>query len=257
MSNTEITASGARANPSRTYKILSPAAWELIRAGYLGGETARALAERYGTTEHAIRRRAWKEKWTKRDYAEALQARGLEPPPRAQPRNIAERFAAMVRPPANASPELRVSAAELERQALQRLSEALQNGRATDAKALAALAEQLGRRAAFERAVADTSDGGEAMRAEIVEMVFANAAYVASTMVHAPALTPSVFSALAAAWRRKHLAEDEWDAAAAAARMAEAEADYLSGAWMAGTPDYVREKLEVAWLKVRRALDAK
>ncbi|MBK8545020.1 MAG: hypothetical protein IPL62_16645 [Caulobacteraceae bacterium] len=58
------------------YKIAGPATWELIRAAYLGGDSARALAERFGVSEHAIRKRITVEKWSKRDYAAALEARG-------------------------------------------------------------------------------------------------------------------------------------------------------------------------------------
>ena len=57
------------------YKIAGPATWELIRAAYLGGDSARALAERFGVSEHAIRKRISVEKWTKREYAAALEAR--------------------------------------------------------------------------------------------------------------------------------------------------------------------------------------
>ena len=59
------------------YKIAGPATWELIRAAYLGGESAWALAERFGVSEHAIRERISVEKWTKHDYALALEARGV------------------------------------------------------------------------------------------------------------------------------------------------------------------------------------
>ena len=48
------------------YKIAGPATWELIRAAYLGGDSARSLAERFGVSEHAIRKRITVEGWTKR-----------------------------------------------------------------------------------------------------------------------------------------------------------------------------------------------
>ena len=47
----------------------------MISAAYLGGESATTLAERFGVSTHAIRKRIWVEKWTKRDYAAALEAR--------------------------------------------------------------------------------------------------------------------------------------------------------------------------------------
>ena len=61
----------------QTYKIAGPATWELIRAAYLAGKSATTLAERFGVSTHAIRKRITVEKWTKRDYAAALEARGV------------------------------------------------------------------------------------------------------------------------------------------------------------------------------------
>ena len=174
-------------DPRQTYKIAGPATWELIRAGYLAGDSARALAERYGVSEHAIRKRITTERWTKRDYAAALEARGLPAPARSRTLNVAERFAAQYAPPP-ASPEpehpfmalvaaLKQASAvaedahegardaeaarppleqaeDLERRALAQAAAAVLKGRASDAKALGALAEQMRKRVADEKEAA-------------------------------------------------------------------------------------------------------
>jgi len=72
------------------YKIAGAATWELIRAAYLGGESAPALAERFGVNVHGIRKRITKEGWTKRDYAAALEARGVTPSAKPKPNFIEE-----------------------------------------------------------------------------------------------------------------------------------------------------------------------
>jgi hypothetical protein len=174
--------------PRQTYKIAGAATWELIRAGYLAGDSARALAERYGVSEHAIRKRITIERWTKRDYAAALEARGLPArEPRSKTLNEAERFAAQyVAAPAPPEPEhpfmelvaaLKQASAvaedahehardaeaarppleqaeDLERRALAQAAAAVLKGRASDAKALGALAEQMRKRVADEKEAA-------------------------------------------------------------------------------------------------------
>lgn len=147
------------------YKIAGPQTWELVRAAYLNGDAARVVAERYGVTVPAIRRRACKEKWTKRDLAAALEARGIAPPPPPAapdyieahiPRAIereaedAARAAQM-----NALVEQLVSdgdasgiAAALERRALAQASAAMVQGRSKEAASLAALAEMMRKRVA-------------------------------------------------------------------------------------------------------------
>lgn len=169
------------------YKIAGPATWELIRAAYLAGESAPALAERFHVSIHAIRRRATIEKWTKRAYAAALEARGLPPPPKRPPVNVAERFAQNYAPPsappepehpfaelvaalkeasaaaegvrtraldaASAQPAAE-QAADLERRALAQAGVALERGKPGDAKALAAVAEHMRKRVAEDESKA-------------------------------------------------------------------------------------------------------
>lgn len=147
------------------YKIAGPQTWELVRAAYLNGEAARVVAERYGVTVPAIRRRAWKEKWTKRDLAAALEARGIAPPPPpAAPDYIEAHIPrAVERQAEDAAREAEMNAlveqiaseedasgiaAALERRALAQASAAMVQGRSKEAASLAALAEMMRKRAA-------------------------------------------------------------------------------------------------------------
>jgi transposase len=147
------------------YKIAGPATWELIRAAYLGGESARALAERFGVSEHAIRKRISVEKWTKRDYAAALEARGVVRE-KQKPNFIEEgvlreemRVAAEAREASAREAELSALveqiasqddaagiAAALERRALAQASAAMVQGRSKEAQALASMAEMMRKR---------------------------------------------------------------------------------------------------------------
>ncbi|WP_439477328.1 hypothetical protein [Brevundimonas sp.] len=56
------------------YKIRGKRTWTLIRERYLAGESAPRLAEVFDVTEAAIRARARRQGWTKRDMAEAMAA---------------------------------------------------------------------------------------------------------------------------------------------------------------------------------------
>lgn len=59
----------------------SETVWALVRRGYLAGETARVLAERYGPSRHTIHKRAQQKGWTKKALKEAQDAEPLRPPP--------------------------------------------------------------------------------------------------------------------------------------------------------------------------------
>ncbi|MDY6925266.1 MAG: hypothetical protein SWI22_15055, partial [Pseudomonadota bacterium] len=68
-----------RRNP---YRIRADRVWALIRPRYLRGESAARLAEVFGVTEYAIRKRIWREGWSKRSLAEA-EAAGMPEPEEA------------------------------------------------------------------------------------------------------------------------------------------------------------------------------
>ena len=328
----------------QSYKIAGPATWELIRAAYLGGESATALAERFGVSTHAIRKRITVEKWTKRDYAAALEARGVsreKPKPNyieegvvreemrvaAEAREVREASAREAEMSAlidqiAAEEEAANIAAALERRALAQASAAMVQGRSKEAAALASMAEMMRRRAAAgpvsvvpppplpqalhpdetltipataeeleQRAMAQAhaalreGRAGDAKafmalaeqarkRVEVAEtareaeqeavylrqaeaddmacFIFSKAAYIANAMVHAPSHAPAAFQGLVKLWREKNLGEGEADAERAAAKLAEAQAAYLDGRFEETLPDYVREKMREDW-KARRA----
>ena len=61
----------AKTKTRAPYRYHSDKVWALIRARYLEGQSARALAEAFGATVAAIRARIWREGWSKRALAEA------------------------------------------------------------------------------------------------------------------------------------------------------------------------------------------
>ena len=98
-----------RAKPTSTYHKASPRTWELIRAAYLSGLSAPALAARFGVSVGAIRKRAGRDGWTKAAYAGGLNGpgpfggSGPEPPPGVPPAapepDAWARLAAVLSPP--------------------------------------------------------------------------------------------------------------------------------------------------------------
>ena len=66
-------------SPRNPYAMVTPESWELIRGAYLSGQSASVVAARFGTTVHAIRKKAGREGWTKLAYARAKEANGAGP----------------------------------------------------------------------------------------------------------------------------------------------------------------------------------
>lgn len=68
--------------PTTRYRTASPETWSLIRGAYLSGLSAPSVGARFGVSVGAIRKRAAREGWTKRDYAAraAPWPGGLPPP---------------------------------------------------------------------------------------------------------------------------------------------------------------------------------
>ncbi len=244
------------------YRFVGPATWDLIRAAYLAGESAPALAERYGVSTHAIRKRATQGHWTKRDYAAALEARGIEAPkPSGAKLNIAERYAANFTPrePAPVSAEPAAEVADmLEQRALVQVGEALAKGRAADAKSLAALAEQMRKRAAEERqalaAKVEQEQLGAEQREHQVMELFGRVAQLALALLHQPTAAPAVFLRQIKRWREINLGEGEADAEARAAKIAASHAHYLSGAVENTMPEDVRAYMSQRWEETRARL---
>ena len=227
-------------NPERPpYKIAGPATWELIRAAYLGGESARVLAERFGVGKSAIRKRITTEKWSKRDYAAALEARGVGSLHKPDALGIAGRFAENYTLPdaparaadAFAEQPAAEAAAVLERRALAQVDAALAKGRAGDAKTLVNVADLMRKRAAEEKGAAESAASAASDKAQAVEMslaqAFRYAAYLAWHMVHNPAGAPAIFEGLIAEWRREVFGEGDDESLARARENAKHAQRYL------------------------------
>jgi len=118
----------SNAKPTTTYVTAAPATWELIRAAYLSGLSAPAVAARFGVSVSALRQRARRKGWTK-----AAQARARAPEP--APSHVVGLDAAL--PPLRFDPEVAA------RQALAQAVEALRQGRAHEARALARAAREI------------------------------------------------------------------------------------------------------------------
>ncbi len=327
------------------YKIAGPATWELIRAAYLGGESARALAERFGVSEHAIRKRITVEKWSKREYAAALEARGVvrekqksnfieegvlreemrvaaearEASAREaevsalveqiasqddaagiaaalERRALAQASAAMVQgrskeaqalasmaemmrkrvvaasaplpaapresfAPPRESVDVEASPGDLEQRALAQADAALRQGRAGDAKAFMALADQMRKRTESADAARVAEEEEERVSQEEAEQqicnLFCKAAFIANAMVHAPMQAPQAFVGLIKLWREQNLGEGEADAERAALKVAESQAAYLEGRFEDTLPEFVRARLQQAWNERRAAMEGK
>lgn len=59
-----------RRPPVQTYRKVSAETWDLARAAYVGGQSARSVCERFGLGEANLRKKARLEGWTKRDWAD-------------------------------------------------------------------------------------------------------------------------------------------------------------------------------------------
>lgn len=233
------------------------------------------------------------ERWTKRDYAAALEARGLPPPEKPQPLNVAERFASHhVPPPAPATEEAHPfmelveqlkqanahveaarsrasdalmdaprseTAAALEKRALAQVSDALARGRPGDAKVLAALAEQMRRLAKVEAEVASGDEDKARKIAEAqeeqIQWMFGMAAWLACAMVFQPCSAPVGFLVMVKRWREINLGEGEQTAEAKARVLAEAKDQFLNGQWEENLPEDARAYLKHKWEDMRERLE--
>jgi hypothetical protein len=145
-------------DPQPTWFRLSPESWAMIRAEYLNGATARALAKKYRVSPTSIYRHACQEGWTKEKMAEAVSRKSVaDAEQKAADETAANRqreaemntLAEQIASGENASG----IAAALERQALAQASVAMLQGRSKEAASLAALAEMMRKRVAAAAAV--------------------------------------------------------------------------------------------------------
>jgi hypothetical protein len=204
---------------------LSAETWDEICAQYAAGATARALAEKYGTSITSVYRHVVRSNMTKAKASDGA-ARARADAAEAWDEEEAAAEAAYVQRVALMSTSALTQ--HLERVSLNLLAEMLSTRRIADARALVAVMEALSRRALMERAHEEAMAGREshdvraAKEREAVDR-FRVALHIAHHMLHDPENAPGIFVDLIAEWRRRELGEGD-EAAIARARKDAAEA---------------------------------
>jgi hypothetical protein len=149
-----------KAKPRTTYKLVSPDSWRLIRAAYLSGLSAPTVAARFDISVGALRKRAAREGWTKRDFLASAppnmaqvhdnvshsESRAADLRQVSDVRTIQERIVERVYAAADLGlPRHTPPPAAVGRKALQLASRALSQDRPRDALAHAKAAEAIAR----------------------------------------------------------------------------------------------------------------
>ena len=152
--------------PRTRYVSASPETWSLIRGAYLSGLSAPAVAARFGVSVTAIRKRAGREGWTKRELAAratpwmapaAAAPAGPAPEPGADGPVTEEQVLDRWRAPVQVHP------VDLARKALAGAAHALKAGEGLNALRLARAASEIARLdAVLEYAAADIARDEEA-----------------------------------------------------------------------------------------------
>jgi hypothetical protein len=211
-------------NRSRWVK-LSAETWGDICAQYAAGATARALAEKYGTSITSVYRHVVRAGLTKAKASDGI-ARALAEQAEEEEAREAAHVAEYVERVALMSTS--ALTLHLERVSLNLLAEMLSQSRIADARALVVVMEALSRRALMEAAHAsamaarETVDERAAKEKEAVDR-FRVAAHIAHHMLRDPDNAPAIYVDLIAEWRRAELGEGE-EAAIAHARREAAQA---------------------------------
>ncbi|HZW16824.1 MAG TPA: hypothetical protein VFF66_11310 [Brevundimonas sp.] len=144
--------------PNTRYVTASPETWSLIRGAYLSGLSAPTVAARFGVSETALRRRARREGWTKRDFAARATPWPLgRTPPMGVPGGPAGVLAAPNLPPDPDAPlteddivaawssPIQIRPNDLARRTLAAAAEAVRGGRGLTALRLARAASEIAR----------------------------------------------------------------------------------------------------------------
>lgn len=144
--------------PHTRYVTASPETWSLIRGAYLSGLSAPTVAARFGVSETALRRRARREGWTKRDFAARATPWPLgRTPPMGAPSGSAFAPAAPGLPPDPDAPlteddvvaawssPIQIRPNDLARRTLAAAAEAVKGGRGLTALRLARAASEIAR----------------------------------------------------------------------------------------------------------------
>jgi hypothetical protein len=196
---------------------LSAETWDQICAQYAEGATARALAEKYGTSITSVYRQVVRAGMTKEKAGDAAARALAAEMEEADAREAAATAAYVERIALMSDSALTL---HLERVCLNLLAELLSRQRVADARALVVVMEALSRRAesgrAGDEAQAESADARAAKEEEALDR-FRVAMHIAHHMLHDPENAPGIFVGLIAEWRRAELGEGD-EAAIARAR---------------------------------------
>ena len=136
-----------KAHPTTRYVTAGAETWSLIRGAYLSGLSAPTVAARFGISVTALRKRAGREGWTKRRFADA--ASGPQPAHHAAPPPPTGRAGS--RPPTEAEvveacfEPMHIAPTDLARRALANAAHALKAGEGLKAVRLARAAGEIAR----------------------------------------------------------------------------------------------------------------
>jgi len=202
-----------KAKPKTSYVTASPATWELIRAAYLSGQSAATVAARFGVSVGALRKRAGREGWTKRDFTAAgglfVGPQGLGPAPAAAAAPPSGDSAALAALHARALPPQRRSALSVARMAVNQAAEGLMAGDADAALRHVRAAEAIVRLEAIFAAKEDWGEEiedareDEARQSALDEFVFQLAGELAGLLVTGRPVPPG-YLARAERWRAQY-----------------------------------------------------
>ncbi len=203
-----------------------PQTWAMAREDYLRGETGPVVCARYGIRIDAFRARCWREGWSKRGQAIAVENRRLGPPRAAaagahEARAIAGESGGPV-PASETGPMPEPIAPPVDprravQAATQRAAAALKAGRAAEAQALIKAADALAKLHAGQEPM-DEEDApppedarklalaiDDALMDQFLHAVWEAAGLVAREMLAKTPAVPSIHARALYAWRAKNL----------------------------------------------------
>lgn len=181
------------------YRFRGPETWAAVREAFIAGETAAAVAARFGVTDGAIRQRANREGWTRKALAAVAEA------PTRRRATLAE-AAALPPPPPQAAESVEPQA--LLDLAMALAAAAMRAGRTEEALRMADLGERLlGLAEEARRLRPLTLEQAAATSDELRAMVEAAADRTVRAALADPDAAPEPLRAWARAWRARHAGE--------------------------------------------------
>ncbi len=220
-----------KAKPKTTYRLVSPDTWRLIRAAYLSGLSAPTVAARFDISVAALRKRAAREGWTKRDIlalnprpvgqvhevvgnlhdveGKVVEVRDVQPLRAVQDQIVENVYAAVSIAMPRSSPE----PAALGRKALLHAAHALAQDRPRDALAHAKAAEVIARldRLIPDMEAAEDDENVDWRMRGMRKFIWQTAAIMADHMANGGE-PPMSFKEEIAAWKVERARMDEADA---------------------------------------------